>query len=145
MQVQSLWPQKATPCTKTHHTTCRSLRLVHRFLQSSPFLLNPQNPMLYNWPNTQTKSDPSHGASASPCNAYFLDLTDLASQTASRPVQPFSHSSQQRVPMLCYTWEKHFLVSLPSNAWRRNLVIYLVVKSHTLYFTICTKRQLTYD
>ena len=31
MQLQSSQPQKATPCTKTHHTTYRSLRSVHPF------------------------------------------------------------------------------------------------------------------
>jgi len=38
MQVQSSWPQKATPCVKTRHTMYRSLRSVHPFfLHNAPF------------------------------------------------------------------------------------------------------------
>jgi len=39
-------------------------------------------------------------ASTCPCNTYSLYLRDSAFRTASRLVQPFLHSSRQRVPVL---------------------------------------------
>jgi len=37
---------------------------------------------------------------APPCNTCFLGPPESTSETASRSVQPFSHSSPQRVPIL---------------------------------------------
>jgi len=71
MQVQSLRPQKATPCAKTRHTTYRSFTSVHPFLlHSSPFYPIPQNTMLCNAFQSakHPKSAPSYGGFYIPCN-----------------------------------------------------------------------------
>ena len=42
MRVQSVRPQKATPYTKTHHTTYKSLRLVQPSFAQLTLFANPQ-------------------------------------------------------------------------------------------------------
>jgi len=45
-------PQKAPPCVEAHHLTCRSLKLVHPFLNTLLFYAIPQNPMHCNSSDT---------------------------------------------------------------------------------------------
>jgi len=58
--------------------------------------------MLYN--NFQSADTPKVPlpveTSTIPCDTCSLDPPDSSFQTASRSVQPFSHSSRQRVPIL---------------------------------------------
>jgi len=104
-QVQSSLPQKATPCAKRCHTTYRPLRSVHSFFVQLIFYPTPKIlcfTMIFNWSDI-TKS--AHyggggGASTYPCISYSLDSPDSACQTACWLIQPFSHSSRQRVPIL---------------------------------------------
>jgi len=63
MQVQALQPQKANPCVKTGHMTCRSLRSFQLFLHHSSFYPTHKIlcfTMLFNRPDTP-KSAPSSG------------------------------------------------------------------------------------
>jgi len=80
------------------HVTYRSLKSVNPFLHDTPFT-RPPNPMLYNCPDTP-KVPLLMGAATFPCNTGYLDWPYSASETASRLVQPFLHSSRQRVPVL---------------------------------------------
>ena len=82
--------------------THRSLRSVHPFFAQLTLLPNPQNPMFYN-----AFQLARHPRSVLPmmgiythCNTRSLDSPNSAYQTASRSVQPFLHSSRQRVAIL---------------------------------------------
>jgi len=82
----------------SEHTVDRedwSTQLLH----SSPFYPTTQNPMLYN-ALLIGKVALLVQASTSPCKTCSLDPPVSASKTASRSVQLFLHSSQERVPVL---------------------------------------------
>ena len=97
MQLQSLRPQKETPCAKTSHMIYRPVTSVHPFYFCTvhPFTQHPKILcciMLFNRPETSKMPLPVV-ASTSPCNAYSLDPRDSTFQTASRLIQPFLHRS----------------------------------------------------
>ena len=76
-----------------------SVKIGPPFFAQLTLLPNSRNPVLYNaFQSARHAVSLRMGTSTFPCNRCSLEPPNLTSQTSSRSVLPFLHSSWQRVP-----------------------------------------------